>query len=107
MKIDKSVRSHPFSRDTKQPVKKHSLYNRWLNMRNYCNSKTHVNYHLYGAKGIKVFKEWNDSYNAFLLWAIKNGFKEGLILCRLDKSKDFEPSNCIWSTSAHVTESSI
>lgn len=97
---------HPFSRDTKAPKKKHPLYYRWLNLRNYINCKTHANYHIYGGKGIKICIEWETNYNNFLLWAIKNGYRDGLVLSRLDKNKDFEPSNCIWAEHSHSTEPS-
>lgn len=96
--------SHPFSRDTKLPKKRHPLYHRWTNLRGYVNNKTHPNYHLYGGKGIRLCYEWESNYLNFLLWAIKNGYKSGLVLSRLDKNKDFEPSNCIWAENSHSVE---
>lgn len=73
-------------------------------MRNYVNCKTHVNYHLYGAKGVKICPEWASNYNNFLLWAIQNGYKKELVLTRRDKNGDFEPSNCFWGLNSHSTE---
>jgi len=96
--------SHPFNRDTRVPKKKHSLYYRWLNLRNYINNKNNANYANYGGRGIKVCDEWNTNYNNFLLWAVKNGYQKSLVLCRKDKNGDFTPLNCMWAENSHSTE---
>ncbi len=88
--------AHPFSRDTKAP-KKHVLYNRWNNIKQCINNPNHLNYHYYGGKGIKMCNEWANNFVVFLLWATQNGYHKDLVLTRIDKNKDFCPSNCIWA----------
>jgi hypothetical protein len=95
---------HPFYRDLTAPKKKHPLYYRWLNLRNYVYCKTNASYHLYGGKGIKLCDEWAKNYNNFLLWAVKNGYKPELVICRKDKNGDFTPDNCMFAENSHSTE---
>ena len=51
----------------------------------------------YKKKKIKLCKEWQLSDN-FLKWAIDNGYKEDLVLDRIDNSKGYSPDNCRWVT---------
>ena len=55
-----------------------------------------VNFHSYkdyGARGIKVCQEWHIQKN-FREWALKNGYKPGLQLDRIDNNGSYEPLNC-------------
>ncbi len=54
-----------------------SLYNSWQGMKQRCSNPNHPKYHRYGGKGIKIHPEWL-SIKKFYLWAINNGWKEGL-----------------------------
>lgn len=62
-----------------------------------CYNPKSVMYHKYGALGIKVCEEWHEKEN-FIKWAKENGWDSGLRLQRIDSSKDYEPSNCIFGT---------
>lgn len=53
-------------------------------------------YYLYGAKGIKVCDEWLKNPLNFCIWAINNGYKEGLSIDRINVNGNYEPSNCRW-----------
>ena len=86
-KCMKCMNKHGMSHD--------KLYRAWKSMRNRCNNPNDKRYHRYGARGIKVCEEWNDSNN-FILWAKTHGYKEGLSIERIDIDKDYEPSNCKW-----------
>lgn len=55
-------------------------------------------YCLYGARGIKVCKEWLDSKTAFFNWALSNGYKKGLSLDRINNNADYCPENCRFVT---------
>lgn len=96
--------NHPFSRRTKAPKVKHSLYYRWSNLKQYIYNPNHVNFNIYGGKGIGMDKGWEANFNVFLLWAVQNGYRKELVLTRIDKSKDFVPSNCIWAENNTCTE---
>lgn len=54
--------------------------------------------HLYYKKGITICDEWKGNINLFTEWAIKNGYKQGLVIDRKDNSKGYSPDNCRWVT---------
>ena len=42
----------------------------------------------------KIHKPWIEDHDQFVAWALKNGFNNpDLVIERIDKTKDFEPSN--------------
>ena len=74
------------------------LYQVWMSMRRRCNDKKDHSYHIYGERGIKVCKEWED-YANFREWATSNGYDETApygecTLDRIDSSKGYSPDNC-------------
>ena len=74
------------------------LHSIWKSMRYRCSTPKWKPYRWYGARGVKVCDEWNNSYLAFKRWALLNGYKEGLELERIDVNGNYEPSNCKWIT---------
>jgi hypothetical protein len=67
-----------------------------------CNNPHTKEYKYYGERGICVCDEWND-IRAFQKWAYANGYDENAkrgecTLDRIDVNKNYEPSNCKWST---------
>lgn len=78
------------------------IYNVWRNMLKRCYLPNNANYKYYGARGIKVCEEWKNRKNGFtnfLKWAIANGYKEGLLIDRINVNGNYEPANCRWVTS--------
>ena len=73
------------------------LYAVWKTMRQRCNNPLQHDYRWYGAKGIKVCKEWSD-YPAFRQWALDNGYQQPLTIDRIDSNKNYCPSNCRFIT---------
>lgn len=61
-----------------------------------CNNPNNKDYARYGAKGITVCEEWNDTNN-FVKWALDNGYKDGLEVERKDNLKGYSPDNCIFA----------
>ena len=68
-------------------LSKTPLYHVWQTMKQRCANPRCRGYQWYGAKGIKVCKEWNDVRN-FYEWAMDNGYEEGLTLDRVDLDDD-------------------
>lgn len=74
------------------------IYRAWQNMKTRCNNPNSPKFHNHGGKGVKVCKEWSDSFIAFHKWAMKNGYTDELTLDRINGDGNYEPSNCRWAT---------
>ncbi len=79
--------------------KRGELWYHWLEMLDYAQSCL--------SGDIPVYSAWRDDADAFIDWAIENGYpgpirnhygKDTVVLERIDKSKGFEPENCRWAT---------
>lgn len=75
------------------------LYNVWKSMRNRCSNPKDKSYGNYGGRGIRVCKEWNDSFIAFATWAYANGYDKNTkygecTIDRIDVNGNYEPDNC-------------
>jgi len=79
-----------------------NLYQSWLNMRNRCYNHNVPSYKSNGLKGVKVCAEWRNDYLSFKKWALKNGYHEGLALCRKNVKRNYMPENCFFGKFAHI-----
>lgn len=79
---------------TSHGLSNHPFYNIWGAMvQRCCNPKSEA-YHIYGGRGITICEEWRNKPESFIKWAIKNGYKKGLHVDRIDNDKGYSPNNC-------------
>lgn len=80
------------------------LYMIWGGIKQRALNKKNSRYKKYYSE-VGMCKEWEE-YLAFERWALKNGYKEGLQIDRINNKGNYCPENCQWLTaSSHAKKS--
>jgi len=85
-------------RKIKHGLSKSKLYGVWNGMKHRCYNTNFRQYKDYGGRGIQIDPIWRKDFNSFKYWAIRNGYKNGLELDRINNNKDYCSTNCRWVT---------
>jgi len=92
-----SSRNFAKSKFTTHGMSGTKTYKIWGLMLHRCNNKNSPEYKYYGARNIRVCKEWYKFENFF---NDMSECPEGLSIDRINNNGNYEPGNCKWSTPA-------
>lgn len=72
------------------------LYSIWETCRKRTMNPRNKDYRKYGARGIRMCREWAEDFEAFREWAMAHGYRDGLTMDRVNNNKGYEPGNVRW-----------
>lgn len=81
---------------TKHGDASNRLYKIYHGMLDRCYLPTIPGYENYGARGITVCDQWQQSYEEFKDWATASGYTDVLSIDREDVDGPYTPANCRW-----------
>lgn len=79
-------------------------YNSWRGAKERCTNQNHIEYHIYGGRGVTMCERWLNSFAAFLEDMGRKPSPKHSIDRFPNNSGNYEPGNCRWATSKEQAE---
>lgn len=94
------ARERAIEKCTRHNMSNTSLYYAWNTMRSRCSNPKSHKYKMYGARGIKVCKEWENDFKKFYDYVsqLPHFEEKGRTLDRINDNGNYEPGNVRWAT---------
>ena len=74
------------------------LFKIWDGMLQRCLNPNDKDYKNYGGRGIRICKTWQNDFKKFYDWSMKNGYRDGLQIDRINNNGGYHYLNCRWTT---------
>lgn len=85
------------SYNTTHLLSRTNIYKVWQGVKGRCLNINSSSFKNYGGRGITFYNKWLNP-EVFIKWALKNGYKKGLWLERINNDLGYNPKNCRWET---------
>lgn len=92
-------RERTSARNTRHGMRKHYLYQTWVDLVYRCHNPRCRQFKNYGLRGIQVYEPWREDPRPFIGWIEANlgPRPEGYSLDRIDNDGNYEPGNLRWA----------
>ena len=86
--------------NTKHGMTESKIYHTWRDIKDRCYNKNSKDYPRYGGRGITMFEDWKENFQAFYDYVsmLENYGEKNYSLDRIENNGNYEPGNVRWAT---------